>query len=224
MPRKEPVTFSLEEVRTLLEHATERTRLYLLLMLNCAMYQQDISDLKASEIDFANGRIIRARSKTRKARRTADQPFEFNWLLWKPTLELLRKYAAGNGVALQSANGSSLVTHTPKSRNDAIRSAYQRLVQKLKKKGDLPADWKKTLKSLRKTGANIVSQCPTPEIAAFFLQYLNQSKVAQGHYLQSGQPNARFDEAVRYIGQQLGQESLPNDENEIKSGPQTSRR
>ena len=57
--RKEPVRFTVEEVKLLLQHAVPRTRLFLLLMLNCGMYQGDISDLTAAEIDGQAGRIIR---------------------------------------------------------------------------------------------------------------------------------------------------------------------
>jgi integrase len=222
-PRKEPVLFTTEEITALLQSASERTRLYMLLMLNCGMYQQDISDLKASEVDLLNGRLTRARSKTRRARKTTDQPFLFNWPIWPTTLDLLRKHSARSGTALKSSHGGSLVTHTPKSRNDAIRSAYQRLVNKLKKRGVLPAGWNKTLKSLRKTGANIVSQCPTPDISDLYNQYLNHSVVAKGSYLRSGQPHAKFDEAVRYIGQQLGQEPAASQSSTTITRPTRSR-
>jgi len=78
-------------------------------------------------------------------------------------------------------------------------------VRKLKKRGLLPKQWGKTLKSLRKTGANLIAECPDPDISTFYNHYLNHSTVPQNHSLASGRPHAKFDEAVRYIGQQLGQ-------------------
>lgn len=203
--RKEPVTFTPDEVKALLDNSCERTRLYLLLMLNCAMYQQDISDLMASEIDFANGRIIRPRSKTKKANKTNRVPFRFNWLLWPTTSDLLSTLAKRDGVALPNKEGNRLVTHAEKSRRDTVRSAYRRVVDKLKRRKILPKEWNKTLKMLRKTGTNIIAACPDPDTSTFYNQYLNHSTVAQNHYLAGGKPHAKFDEAVRYIGEQLGQ-------------------
>lgn len=203
--RREPVTLTIEEVKALLDNSNDRTRLYLLLMLNCAMYQQDISDLMASEIDFENGRVIRPRSKTKKAKKANQEPFRFNWLLWPTTYGLLCTLAKRDGVALLNTQDNRLVTHAEASRRDTVRSAYRRVVDKLKKRGVLPKGWNKTLKLLRKTGTNIIAACPDPDTSAFYNVYLNHSTVAQNHYLTGGRPHAKFDEAVRYIGEHLGQ-------------------
>ena len=58
------VVFTKEEVTSLLADASDRTKLYILLMLNCGMTQKDIADLQVSEVDWREGRIIRKRSKT----------------------------------------------------------------------------------------------------------------------------------------------------------------
>ena len=43
-------------------------------------------------------------------------------------------------------------------RHDKIRSAYCRVIRKLKAKKSLPESWNKTLKQLRKTGANVLEK------------------------------------------------------------------
>jgi integrase len=58
--------FTADEVRRLLERSPERLRLFVLLMINCGMYQSDISDLGESEVDWDAGTIERPRSKTGK--------------------------------------------------------------------------------------------------------------------------------------------------------------
>ena len=52
-------TFTAEEVRGAADAAPERMRLYLLLMLNCGMYQNDIAELRQQEVDWKKGTITR---------------------------------------------------------------------------------------------------------------------------------------------------------------------
>ena len=65
VPLKTPVLFTLAELKTLLDAATDHQRLYVLLALNCGMYPSDIAKLKQSEVDWKAGRIMRKRTKTR---------------------------------------------------------------------------------------------------------------------------------------------------------------
>jgi integrase len=201
--RKEPGSFTIDEMKLLLSHAVPRMKLFLMLMLNCAMYQGDIADLTASEVDWKAGRIIRPRSKTARQALNAgkNQPFKFNWLLWRDTWKLFQKIANTDGLCFRSANGGALITHKPTTRNDAIRSAYARLVRKLKHHKLLPADWNKTLKGFRKTGANLLEK--SKEHGEFYSLYLNHS-VARQNYLTSGEPVPSFDAAIKWLGQQLG--------------------
>jgi integrase len=203
--RKEPTVFTKDEIGILLKNANDRMRLFLLLMLNCGMYQGDIADLKASEIDWEHGRIVRPRSKTRKANEKKGDPFRYNWMLWPTTLALLKAHAQKTGLALLTTEGKPLINHKASTRNDAVRSAFSRLIKKLKNRKLLPAEWNKPLKSLRKTGANIIAQSSDPTIAGFYEPYLNQNTVAHRNYLQSGQPHAGFDRAIEFIGIELGQ-------------------
>lgn len=203
--RKEPVEFTKEEVKLLLQHAVPRTRLFLLLMLNCGMYQGDISDLKATEIDWQAGRIIRPRSKVERLAETKGhrQPVKVNWLLWRETWKLFQEYAATEGSCFRSETGGALITEKSSTRNDVIRSAYSRLIAKLKRHELLPATWHKTLKSFRKTGANILEKAENPDHAQFYNLYLSSS-VAKASYLTSGERVPSFDQAVIWLGKEVG--------------------
>ena len=91
-PPGKVVVFTKEEIKTLLAAASERTQLYILLMLNCGMTQKDVSDLLVSEVDWDEGRVIRKRSKT------ADEENVpvVNYKLWpEAVLRLLRQERRG---------------------------------------------------------------------------------------------------------------------------------
>jgi integrase len=82
-------TFDAGEIKTIFEAASERTRLYLLLMLNCGFYQSDIAALKRSEFDEGGRRITRKRSKT--GHLSINVPL-VSWRLWDETHRLLVKF------------------------------------------------------------------------------------------------------------------------------------
>ena len=52
----------------LVTNTSDRTKLYILLMLNCGMTQKDVADLQKTEVDWDAGYISRKRSKTRQSR------------------------------------------------------------------------------------------------------------------------------------------------------------
>jgi hypothetical protein len=64
------ITWRVDEVHMVLGEASERMRLFLLLMLNCGFTQKDISDLQDGEVDWTTGRITRKRSKTKRKKNT----------------------------------------------------------------------------------------------------------------------------------------------------------
>ncbi|HUV66489.1 MAG TPA: hypothetical protein VMW24_21555, partial [Sedimentisphaerales bacterium] len=70
------------------EHTAEKTRLYILLMLNCGFQQSDVADIRQNEVDWEKGRIKRPRNKTKK-RKNAQL---VDYKLWGDTLALLKKY------------------------------------------------------------------------------------------------------------------------------------
>lgn len=85
-----PAVFTVEEVTASLAAASDRTKLYILLMLNCGMTQQDISDLRINEVDWDAGTITRKRSKT--ADRKGVPTVKYS--LWPETFRLLRQERA----------------------------------------------------------------------------------------------------------------------------------
>jgi len=58
-------TIPVDDAKTLILAAPGQLRLHLLLMANCGMTQQDVSDLKPTEVDWKEGRIKRKRETSR---------------------------------------------------------------------------------------------------------------------------------------------------------------
>ena len=116
---------------------------------------------------------------------------------------LFQELARREGNCFVSENGGALITEKRSIRNDVIRSAYSRLIAKLNRNELLPAKWHKTLKSFRKTGANILENAENPDHAQFYNLYLSSS-VAKASYLTSGQPVPSFDQAVIWLGGAIG--------------------
>lgn len=130
-----------------------------------------------------------------------------NWLLWDKTLELLDKTGNNTGLVFLNEDGNPLVRGKigedgNEDRQDNIHSAYCRVIRKLKSKKLLPPEWNKTLKQIRKTGANVLEK--SKDHAEFYEMFLDHSAVAKRHYLTSGEPVPRFDEAVIFFGDQMG--------------------
>jgi integrase len=151
-------TFDLDELKTLLEAASERTRLYLLLMLNCGFYQSDIAALRPAEFDAATRHITRKRTKT--GHLSENVPM-VSWQLWDETYRLLLKFRTSDPQAdllLINENGLSLYRRTIDADGkphdvDNIKSAFERVCDKLRRQGKLNGK-PKSLDKLRKTGSS----------------------------------------------------------------------
>ena len=190
-------TFAVEEIQQLLNSSSETTKLYLLLMLNCGMQQQDIAQLRQDEVDWERGRIIRRRSKTRGH---ANVP-EVNYKLWADTFALLKECrSADSSVVLLNKKGGSLKTERIVAgrlkKVDDIRSAYARVVRKLKIKQPKP------LKLIRKTAASKLEE--HRDYGKYGQHYLGQapSTIADKHYVIPSQK--AFDDAIEWLGKQYG--------------------
>lgn len=184
-------TFTLAEVKTLLTRASQRTKLYCLLGLNCGMYQVDICDLKPSEIDLEKGTVTRRRSKTKKHR----NPPRVTYNLWPQTLELLKQEITAEGErALIGENGRPLVVQAADGKKtDAVRSAFARLLKKTGLKG--------SFKLFRKTSASLLADSQWPDVRHLFLG-LAAGNIADIHYARAAQ--GRLAEALAWLGQQYG--------------------
>lgn len=207
--RREPDPFTPQEFRLIYDNASDQTKLYLLLMLNCSFYQGDIAELKASEVDWKAGRIIRARSKKTKimAKKSKTDPIKINYRLWPETMRLLSEIGNRDGLVVLNENGGPVVVSKIKkdgveSRSDNVKSAYSRVVTKLKKQGLLAKNWNKQLKQLRKTGPNLLDD--HDEYSQFVDVMLDHSRVANLSYLKTGKPYAKFDKALLWVGKQFG--------------------
>lgn len=175
-PLSTPQVFTIAEVKKCLSKANARTKLYLLLMLNCGMYQSDISDLKQTEVDWTAGTISRKRSKTRSH---ASVPV-VRYKLWEETFVLLKKFRAPTGErVLLNKNSGPLVDRGIKATgetycNDAIKNAYNRL--KKKTKIDKP------MKLFRKTSASLIrGQAEFRGLEDLFLG-LSPTSISDRHY------------------------------------------
>ena len=142
------VVFTTEELKALLTDASDRTKLYILLMLNCGMTQKDISDVLVSEVDWKEGRIIRKRSKTSDAENVPT----VNYKLWPETFRLLQQERAPKSEdrVLVNSNGSPLLSEQITEggkylKTDNIKNAFDRL--RTVKKVEEP------LKAAKKTSA-----------------------------------------------------------------------
>jgi len=189
------VTFDDAEIQRLIEHATGRTKLYMLLMLNCGMTQKDVADLLKSEVDLKAGRIIRKRSKT-------DQ-FEsvptVNYLLWPATLTLLKQFMddGESRLALLNSNGSPLWTERygengKYSKTDNIKNAFDRLKKELK--------INKPLKSFKKSSATkLRGNERFNGLEDLFLGHAPQ-KMSDKHY--TAVPLQLLDTAISWLAEQ----------------------
>lgn len=152
-------------------------------------------------MDWAKGRVIRKRSKTRNSRSvpTIEYP------LWTETFNLLTKYGKREGErVLRNENGRPLKVEELRNgkiaRIDNIAVAYHWLYTKLKMKGLLKA--KKPLKLLRKTSPSLLQKnAAYAHCAAHFLGHAPRS-IADKHYVAIDQ--ATFDKAVLWLGEEYG--------------------
>ena len=163
VPKKDIQTFSLEELRRLWQAASPRLRCWMAIALNCGYGQQDISDLRADDIDWGNGYVERARSKTGiRAKHT----------LWDRTLELIHTHRAatakGHDRLFLTRNGNPLVWRTVVNgelhMSDSIRCMLWQLQQKL------GINDGRSFYSLRKTGATLIEQID-PAVTEMYLAH-----------------------------------------------------
>jgi integrase len=193
---QEIIPFTRDEISKLLAGASDRTRLYLLLMLNCGFYQQDVADLAHAEVDWEQGRIIRKRSKTSKQKNVP----KVNYKLWPATFELLKRFRSEHRTwVLVNENGSPLRQRgfraDGKTHNlDNIKKAYERVCDKLKREC-------KPLKLFRKTGASKLEEHETyGRYAQYYLGHAPDS-VAESRYARPS--DEQFDRALQWLGEQF---------------------
>lgn len=193
---REVETVPLADLKAMLASATNVTKLYLLLSLNCGMQQRDIALLKQSQVDWKQGRIIRKRVKTASYKNVP----KVNYRLWEETFTLLKEQRAKNSeLVLLNEKGGSLLTEKDSDdgryqKNDNIKTAYSRLCRKL--------NLRYPFKLLRKTAASeLASSAEFARFAQYFLGHA-PSNVADASYVKQSQEE--FDKALRWLGKRFG--------------------
>lgn len=189
-------TLDTAQITKLLSAASNRTRLYLLLGLNCAMTQQDIADLQPSEVDWTAGKITRKRSKTSDV---GSVP-EVTYRMWPMTFALLKsERSEATDRVLLTQDGRPLKTETISEsskfqKTDAVRLALRRLSEK--------TGIEFTMKMLKKTSASLLrNNRHYSGIESLFLDHAPTS-MAQKHY--TSIPQDLLDEAIAWLGKELG--------------------
>lgn len=191
--------FSTAEVRQMLavcEAFSPKTKLYLLLMLNCGTYQNDIAVLLKEEVNWRDGTLTRARSKTRER----GGPM-VTYKLWPETFTLLKKFKAETGeLALTTDEGKPLVRlwleEGKMRRNDVIQSAWSRLAEKLGLK-----KIRLGMKHLRKMAASLLGEHPQYKFYANHFLADSPKGMADKHYVK---PNdEEFFAALEWLRGQL---------------------
>jgi integrase len=200
-PAKIVKTWTVDEFQAAVEAAPGKLKLALLLMANTGATQEDVSDLQDIEVDWRAGRVIRKRSKTA----AHENVPVVNYQLWPQTFELLKKYRSGTERVLLTEQGEPYVRTRLRedgrlSKADGFASNYVHLKRKLKR--TMPT-FNRPMKELRKLGASLLSTHPVyGRFQSFFLGHSPRT-VAERHY--EVPPQRLFDEAVVWLGQQLGQ-------------------
>jgi integrase len=204
-PAKAVQTWTVDEFRAAIDAAPGKLKLALLLMANTGATQEDVSDLKDTEVDWRAGRIIRKRSKTA----ACEHVPVVNYKLWPQTFELLKKYRSGSDRVLLNEEGKPYVRSQLRddgrlAKADGFASNYDYLKDKLRR--TMPG-FNRRLKELRKLGATLLGD--DPDYGRFQSYFLGHSPrtVADRSYVVPSQE--MFDEAVTWLGQQLGQ--VPED-------------
>lgn len=165
-------TVPIADIKQLFSLASDRTRLYLLLGLNCGYTQSDISSLEISMIDIKEGTITRDRQKTGQ---------EQSHKLWPITLRYLKQEMrnAKTGLALVTQNNKPLRSEEFKNgkyhKRDAIQSAWQRILKH--------ADMKHSFKLLRKTGATEIAKIDATVVNQFLAH--SPRSIADRHYVKA---------------------------------------
>jgi len=193
---QEAKILSTAAIHTLLKQATDRTQLYILLGLNAALTQKDVSDLRTDEVDWSKGTITRKRSKTRDCKNVPTITYE----LWPETLRLLREQRASKGDrVLLNETGRPLKIETFRgsgkfAKQDAARSALRRLAKITKIEF--------SMKALKKTGASLIrGNASYRGLESLYLDHAPAS-VADRFYTKP--PQELLNEAIDWLGGELG--------------------
>jgi integrase len=187
-------TWTPDEVRMVIQEASGKLKLCLLLMANCGYRQTDVSDLLDTEVDWQAGTITRKRSKTA----THENVPTVCYRLWPVTFQLLQQYRSGTDRVLLTESGKPYVRKELVNgrlvKSDNIASNFSHLRKRLA--------FRKSMNLLRKTSASLLESHHTyGRLANLFLGLAPRS-IKDRHY--AAPPQALLDEAVAWLQMALG--------------------
>ena len=197
-----PVVYTEKEIKKLLENATDRMRLSVLLGLNCSMLPADIAKLKQSEVDWGKGTITRQRTKTAKKKqknKTNSRIPVVTYKLWDETFDLLKTHRSDHPevVLLNQRGGllriSGIGEDERIDNNNNILLAFNRLRRTL--------EIGKPFKTLRAAGATKLEE---HELYGRYAQYYLADaprSITEKHYAQPD--NEQFFAATKWLGAQF---------------------
>ena len=172
VPKKAVVIPAMADLAAMLDGCQDRTRLFVLLALNCGMYQSDIGNLRRDEVDWDAGTITRKRTKTAGCENVPIVTYK----LWPETLNLLRRFASEEGeYILTTKEGKPIyrdnIVGGKRKKVDLISRAYNYV------------DTNISFKMLRKTSASLMAD--DQRFASVASQFLGHAPatMAEVHYL-----------------------------------------
>jgi integrase len=201
IPKPTPKPVPVETVQLLLnacQDQAQKTGLFILLAVQCGMYQGDISDLSVDEVNLEAGTLTRPRSKT------PDGPV-VTYKLWPETLALLKRFKAtkevrgprGNRFLLTEDGNPWVIEKIGEDgihkKTDNVHSAWERLRKRLKLAKPVQ------FMGIRKTGANALKG-PYKFFQQYFLGHSPRT-VAEQHYCQPD--DKEFFEACDWLRTQI---------------------
>lgn len=180
-------------LKPLLLRANDRERLYIMLALNCGMYQSDIGRLTLDEINVDDGYVFWDREKE------PLNPFNVRHDLWPETLKLARQFVQPTGnqkrfntdhrngraeqidcstLAFVDTAGNLLYRITPSGKAyDKIGKAFERLNTRLEKNDPKTHHYK--FNHLRKSTNQFIREAVGRQIALEKAQLVSIEEISQ---------------------------------------------
>ncbi len=185
--------YGMELLKALLVRANDRERLYIMLALNCGMYQSDMSRLTLDEINIDEGYAFWDREKE------PLNPFKVRHDFWPETLRLARRFVQPRGararfntdyrygraeqidcskLAFVDTAGSLLYRITPSGKAyDKVSRAFERLNTRLEKNDPKAHHYK--FNHLRKSTNQFIREAVGRQIASEKAQLVSIEEISQ---------------------------------------------
>ena len=184
--------YAPEQIRAMMERLPVRGQAAVMLGLNCGFTVGDMADLKKSNVDLKDGRIVYKRVKTRTRKHTPT----INYKLWPETKAVLEEYQSDHPeLWFLTEDGSPLKESKIVDGRESKWSALARQWERWKANGDVP---RKPHKGLRKTSATAI-ESTYPGWEETFLGHAPTSIAGKHYVVKGGQPNPEFDKILDWL-------------------------